>query len=896
VGDPLWRRYARLTGPDIAADVDEELELHLQLLAEKYERQGLTPERARAMAVREFGDRRGAKEECVRIGESRLRESRRSEWLGALGRDLRHGVRRLLKSPAFTAVTVLTIAVGVGPNVAIFSIINSVLLRPLPYAEPERLVQLFETFPLAGGQSATGSVSYANFRDWKAQSRSFAGLAIAGFTGSANLEQGNDPQRISLAEVGADLFPMLGVRPLMGRAFVADEDSVGAAPVVVLGETFWRRRFGADPGIVGKRVVLDGVATTIVGVLPAPVIFPNRSAAVDAWQPLRVPLPPGQRGGHNYVVLGRLRDGVPLDRASAEMRQIAAGIAQQFPADQEGRSVQLVPLRETVVGYVRPRLLILFGAAGLVLFIASANAASLLLARAAGRQREVAVAAALGAGRGRIVQQFLAESLVLAAAGAAFGFALAVVAVRGVRAAAGSLLPRSTEFQYDWRVVLFVAAAVLLTTVLFGVVPALHASRGDLRGSLREGARGASGGPGRSAFRNGLVVAQFAISLVLLAGAGLLIRTFAALLGTETGMRPDGVLTMRVPLPVPSPRYESADAALARFHEPMLERVRALPGVSAAGVITRLPLQEWGTNGNFLVAGKAYATVADQPFAELRAVSPGYFAALGIPVLRGRDVARSDVATGQQVVVINDELARKYFPGEDPIGRAIHFGTPGPTNPPNVIVGVVGDVRQATLDRPPLPEIYFPYSQAGTWGVSSVSLVVRAGGDPARSARPIQDAIRGVDPSQPVYDVKPMAAVVRASVGDRRLYLGLLGTFAGVALVLAIAGIYGVISYSVTQRTREFGIRLALGSGVPRVQRLVVWHGARLALLGLAIGIPAAVAATRLLAGLLFGVRPWDPLTFGAVAVLLAAVSLVSSWVPSLRVARVDPIVAMRAE
>jgi putative ABC transport system permease protein len=496
------------------------------------------------------------------------------------------------------------------------------------------------------------------------------------------------------------------------------------------------------------------------------------------------------------------------------------------------------------------------------------------------------------------VQQFLAESLLLSAAGAALGFALAVVAVRGVRAGAGTLLPRTTEFHYDWRVVLFVAGTALLTTLLFGLVPALQASRADLQGSLREGSRGGSAGPRRSAFRNGLVVAQFAISLVLLAGAGLLLRTFAALLGTETGMQTAGVLTMRVPLPVPSPRYATSDAAIARFWEPVTERVRALPGVTGAGVITRLPLQEWGTNGNFTVVGKTYPTAADQPFAELRAVSPGYFAALGIPVLRGRDVARGDVASGRQVVVVNDELARKYFPGEDPVGRELQFGTPGPNNPPNAIVGVVGSVRQATLDTPPLPEVYAPYAQAGTWGVSSVSLVVRAGGgtDPARLARPVQDAIRAVDPSQPVYAVRPMEEVIRRSIGDRRLYLGLLGAFAGVALALAVAGIYGVISYSVTQRTREFGIRLALGSEVGRVQRLVVWHGARLALYGLAIGVPAAVAATRLLAGVLYGVRPWDPATFVGVAALLAGVSLVSSWLPSRRVARVDPIIAMRAE
>ncbi|CAA9301835.1 MAG: Acidobacterial duplicated orphan permease (function unknown), partial [uncultured Gemmatimonadaceae bacterium] len=479
--------------------------------------------------------------------------------------------------------------------------------------------------------------------------------------------------------------------------------------------------------------------------------------------------------------------------------------------------------------------------------------------------------------------------------GAALGLALAAAGVRAITAAAGGLLPRSTEVHFDWRVVLFVGGTVVLTTLLFGLVPALQAARGNLQAALRDGGREGSGGRGRSTFRNALVVAQFAVSLVLLAGAGLLLRTFAALLATDTGMRTEHALTMRVPLPVPSPRYPTPDAAVARFYAPLLERVRAIPGVAGAGTITKLPLQESGMNGNFTIGGKSYATVSEEPFAEIRVVSPGYFAALGIPV-RGRDVAASDGGTGQQVVLVNAELARRYFPGEDPIGREIYFGRPSPTNPPNVIVGVVGSVRQSALDRPPDPELYAPYSQAGPLGVSEVSLVVRTAGDPARFAGPVRAAVRAVDPLQPVFNVRTMRDVVRASVGDRRLYLGLLGAFAGVALALAVAGIYGVISYSVAQRTREFGIRLALGSEVGRMQRLVVWHGARLALLGLAVGVPAAFLATRVLERVLYGVTASDPLTFAAAALLLTAVSVLASYLPARRVARVDPIVAMRAE
>jgi putative ABC transport system permease protein len=529
-----------------------------------------------------------------------------------------------------------------------------------------------------------------------------------------------------------------------------------------------------------------------------------------------------------------------------------------------------------------------------VLLIACANAASLLLARATGRAREVAVLAALGASRLRVAQQFIVESLILATCGALLGFLMSRAAVKAIVAAAGTSLPRSTQIHFDWRVVTFIAGTIVVTVILFGLVPALQATKTNLQDCLRSGGRGASSG-GRGVFRSGLVVGQFALSLVLLAGAGLLLRTFAALIGTPTGMSTEHVLTMHIPFPLGSPKYKTPEEAINRFYDPMLERVRSLPGVQNAGMINLLPLQQSGNNGNFAVAGKSYGSITEQPFAEYRVVSPGYFSTLKIPILRGRDALPSDRAAGQQVVLVNEQLAKRFFPGEDPVGKALQFGTPSPTNPPTVIVGMVGNVRQSSLTTEPLPELYFPTGQAGG-ALANMTLLVRTSGDPMAVSKSVQNAISAIDPSQPVYLVQTMTDVVRGSVSNSKLYLGLLATFAGVALALAIAGIYGVMAYGVTQRTREFGIRLALGSETARVQRLVVWQGTRLALLGVAIGLPAAYLATKLLSSVLYQVTPGDPLTLFGVAALLATVSVAASYLPSRRVTRVDPIIAMRAD
>ena len=889
-----WRRYARFVGPDPVADVDDEMEFHLQILIDRYIQRGYDPREARIMATKEFGNRDRAREECIEIDNARMHRRGRAEWLDTVRQDIRHGVRRLIKSPVYTLVAIFTLAIGIGPNIAIFSIIDSVLLAPLPYARPDRLVLIQETFPLPGNATGTGSVAYPNVMDWKAQSRSLD-FVISSYPGNANLVGDGEPERLSIAAVDADAFRTLGVPPILGRTFAAGEDVPNGPQLAILSESFWRRRFNGDRSVIGRNLVLDGTPTAVIGVLPSPVSFPTVNTPIDAWIPLQITPNPALRGSHAFYVVGRLKDGATLERATAELTQIATRLAELYPAAQQKRSVAITPLTEAIVGNVRKPLLILLGAAAFVLLIACANAASLLLARAAARQREVAVLSALGAARGRIAQQFLVESLLLSALGATVGFALSRVAVRAIVAGAGTSLPRGAQIHFDARVVAFIVVAVVVTTILFGLVPALHATRADLQDCLRAGGRTGSGGRASGAFRNALVVGQFALSLALLAGAGLLLRTFAALISTPSGMVTDHVLTMRIPFPLGSPKYTTPDEALDKFYHPLLARLAAIPSIRHAGFINLLPLQRTGSNGNFTVTGTSYASVAEQPFAEVRVVSPGYFQALGIPILRGRDVSLADRAKTEQVVLVNEELVKKYFPNENPIGQSILFGQAGPNNPPVDIVGIVGTVRQSGLAQNPRPEVYIPTGQA-SGSLANMTLVVRTAGDPSAATKPIVAAIREIDAAQPVFGVQTMDDVVRGSVANQRLYLGLLGTFAAIALALAVAGIYGVMSYGVSQRTREFGIRLALGSNTSRVQRLVVWEGVRLALMGLAIGLPSAFLLSRLLGSVLYGVEPNDPLTFAAVAVLLAGVSVVASYLPARRVTLVDPIVAMRAD
>jgi predicted permease len=803
-------------------------------------------------------------------------------WIEDLGRDVRFGLRSLRRSPAFTVVAILCLALGIGANAAIFSVLNAVLLRPLPYPEPERLVRIWEA-----KENFTGTTSVPNYRDWVQQSTGFEQLT-AWRRGSANLQGTGEPERIRSVEATPNLFAALGRSPILGRVFDPARDEPGKAQVAVISEGLWRTRFGADPGIVGRTLRVDGKQYEVIGVMPASFDFPPGWSRTDVWL-LYVPSPDdlAQRGNHFLNAAGRLKPGVSREQATAQLKTVAALIARQNPAEQAGRSVKTMPFQEAVVGNVRPALLILFGAVALVLLIACTNVANLLLARAAVRQREVAIRLALGASRWQLVRQFLVESLVLAFAGAVLGLLLARLSLAGLAPLAEGALPLAGGIPLDARVFAFLLGVALVSGLAFGIVPALQAARGDVRDSLTEAGK-ATSGSAQQRFRSGLVVLEIAVTLVLLVGAGLLLRGFRTLSGTEPGLVSRHVLTAHVAVPAPQ-----LSAATARTFRPMLEAVRRLPGVRAAAVISILPIQNAWTNGGYLVVGRPAPPPGKEPIAEMRVTSPQFFQALGIPIQRGRDFQERDAENGSRVVIVNHTFVRKTFKDTEALGQRLSFGD----KKEYTIVGVVGDVRQAGLDQQSLAEIYFPYGDADyAHLLDDASLAVQTDGPPGLLARPLREAVRGVDPGLPLYQVLSMEEVIDESLAGRRLNLWLLGIFAGIALVLSAAGLYGVISYLVAQRTREIGVRVALGAQKWDVIGLVMRQGAALAAAGIVLGLLGALGLTQVLQSLLYGVSARDPLTFAALAALFAAVALVATWLPAERASKVDPILAIRNE
>ncbi len=790
--------------------------------------------------------------------------------------DVRYAVRMLWKSPGFTAMTVIILALGIGANTAIFTIMNAVLLRPLPFAAPDRLVDVKETT-----ETGIGPASWPTFRDWQQQSQTFEQFA-AWRPGSRNLQDVATPERIACVSGSWNLFSTLGVNPLRGRAFAPEDENYGSSEVAVIGEGLWRRRFSGDPQLVGKAITLDGVPHTVVGIMPATFHFPANDTETELWVPLRFnPQRMPQRGGHAFWVVGRLKAGIGLATAKAEMKTIAARMAQQYPV-QAGWSVGIRPLQEQLIRGVRPTLLAVQGAVALVLLIACANIANLLLVRSAGRRREVAVRVALGAGRLRIVRQILTESMVLAVLGGAVGLLMAKWGVDGLSAIAAKEIPRLHEVSFDGMVFLFLFGSSIVTGLLFGMVPAMQVLKPDTIGALKQ-AGASTLTRGQSRLRWVLVTAEIALSLVLLMGAGLLLKTLLNLRAVNTGLVAENVTTFHVSI-----GGKENDKAVENFYRPLLEKLQTLPGVRAAGITSMLPIQSAWTNMTFSVEGRPAAKPGDENWAEYRTVSADFFRALRVPLLKGRNFNDGDADEKHPVILINDAMARSCFRGEDPIGKHIDTGTKWE------IVGVVGSVKQAGLTLPPLEEFYMHYRQAGV--PDDMVFVVSSDLSPETMIPAIRKAVHEINPNQPIYDIETMQQVIDESVADRRLHFWLLGGFALIAVAVTYAGIYGVISYAATCRTQEFGLRMALGARPRDVLSLILREGGLLAALGVGAGVVGAWAATRVLQATLFEVQPTDTETFVLVALSMGLLAMLACYMPARRATRVDPMVALRYE
>ena len=795
--------------------------------------------------------------------------------------DIRYGLRGLWKRPGFTGVALITLALGIGANTAIFSLINAVLIRPLPFREPDRLVWMWGNIRDGGNRASVSPLDYLDYRKQSHTFEEFAAMITVPI--SANLTGGGTPQRLSGAGVTGNFFQALGVQPALGHTFQLENESPGRDQVVVLSYGLWQKRFAGDPGIVNKSITLDDKSFLVIGVMPRDFEFPATS---ELWVPLNFDGSPGmkQRKAHFLRPIGRLKPGVTLAQAQADTDTIARQLEAAYPDTDAGWNLRLVSLREQIVGNIRSTLYILLGAVGLVLLIACANVANLLLAHAASRRKEIAVRTALGAGRLRIVRQMITESVILALMGGALGTLLAVWGIQALIALSGANIPATAQVKIDFTVLGFTLVTSVLTGVLFGLAPALRTMKLSLSETLKEGGRSGSESAQRNRTRSLLVIFESAIALMLLVGAGLLIRSLIRLQNTNPGFDASNVLTIRIDLP--QQKY-FAPETLSNFWEQFQSRVGALPGVETVGLVSELPLSGQPNDMPYTVEGRPPGAANQEFDNDFRRVNQDYFRALRIPFLRGRNFTLQEVRQSAKVLIISESLASQVFPNEEPLGKRLVMGF---RNQPFEIVGIVGDVRHRSLEQPPLPTMYMPALESGE------NVVIRAQSDSSVLAAAVRREIALIDSNQPIGTVRTMNEWLGLAVATPRYRTGLFALFAGLALVLAAVGIYGVMSYSVGQRTHEIGVRMALGARQRDVLKLVVRQGMSMVLLGVAAGLIGALALTRIISSLLFDVGTKDPLTFAGVAILLAAVALVACYVPAWRAARVDPLVALRCE
>jgi predicted permease len=893
---PAWRRYLRFWGSDLRADVDDELRFHIESRIEEYIASGMTPDEARAEAMRRFGDVARVQRSCQEIDQMTQHERSRADMWDALSNDLRYALRTLRRSPGFAMVAVLTLALGIGANTAILSVVNGVLLRPLPYPSPERIVRVYTAF--RGSGTPRYSMSQPEFMDYKGLARVFenaaaytgASLTLTG--GCAATRSACEPERVRGVAATRDLLPVLGVTPLRGRNFEGDEGRTGREPVVIVTYEFWQNRFGGDATLLGRALTLNGVSRRVIGILPRDVTIARAEALIPIY------INPDSLTGRatNYLSgVARLRPNVTVDQAQRELDALTRSTAARYPnvyPPSMGYGATVISMRDAIVGDVRPALLILLGAVGLVLLIACANVANLLLARGEARGREIAVRLALGASGGRVVRQLLTESIVLAVIGGAVGLGLAWWGTKALLAVNPEAIPRLEFVRIDMTVALATLALALMTGIVFGLAPALRMARPELQSSLKEGTRGGSVGRAQQRLGRVLVAGEVALAVVVVIGSALLVRSFWTLRNVDPGFAPDHLLA--IDLSIPPARYD--DAAATSFYRRLVERVGGLPGVTVAAAASDLPPVASGNNWDIDILGRPRAPGSAAPSPNVRSVTSDYFRTLKIATLRGRVFGAQDLGSSQPIAVINETAQRTIWRDENPVGQQVRFSRDEPWI---TVVGVVRDVRSMGLEQDAPPELYLLHEQVARIAGSTertMYVVARTKGDPSALAGAARAAVREMDPLLAITGIRPMTEMIDLSVARPRFTMLLLGIFGIVALVLAAVGIYGIMSHAVKRRTREIGIRMALGARPADVLRLVVGQGMALAGAGLAIGVVAALAATRAMAGLLYGVSATDPLTFVSIVALLGLVALVASWIPARRAVITDPTLALRSE